>query len=203
MLSRDTRTRPFLEREASAMSEILEQVRGWITLRVAEGFESDADILAASVEIFGDAFDAKKLRPFAAACTAEVASEHRRDQSDWPETTDCDRLDAAFADLETAGICARQHFSCCYSCATDEMQAEIDETAHSGYAYTTPADTEQAATHGRMFVSFGSTAGGRRANAAIGQRVLAALRRAGLRAEWDGDPDHRIALVGLVWKRRR
>ena len=35
----------------------------------------------------------------------------------WPETTDCDRLDRAFATLAAESVVARQHLWCCTRCA--------------------------------------------------------------------------------------
>jgi hypothetical protein len=36
----------------------------------------------------------------------------------------------------------------------------------------------------------------------VGRRIVQALQDAGLKAEWDGSPGTRVAVVGLDWKRR-
>src|SRR5881392_1615750 len=64
------------------------------------------------VELLSDTYDADELRPHGERFTHEQIQAHVSEQAGWPVQTDCDRLDAAFADLEQAGIIARHDFSC-------------------------------------------------------------------------------------------
>ena len=72
-----------------------------------------------------------------------------RDEQSWPAVTDCDRFDAAFADLERAGVACRHNFSCCGNCAAYEIRGEIEaERAKGreiiGCAHYNCQDTESA-----------------------------------------------------------
>lgn len=114
------------------------------------------------------------------------------EQRDWPEVTDCDRLTAAFRDLDVAGITAREHFSCCHSCGVREI---AEEGVGRGYVFYHFQDVRRAAEGGGLHLSFTPDRG-------IGEEVAAALRGHGLEVFWDGDPDRRIE-VPLSWRRRR
>ena len=59
--------------------------------------------------------------------TAELIAAHRSDQAEWGASTDCDRLDEAFAALNRQGIVARQDFSCCNNCGFTEIWDEVEE----------------------------------------------------------------------------
>jgi hypothetical protein len=131
-----------------------------------------------------------------------------RESAAWPDTTDCDRLDDAFADLERAGVVARKDFTCCRTCAMDEIADEMDMAEGDGvdvrgFAFFHQQDTERAVAEGRLFIGFGPR--DRRSDSpecfAVGRAVVDALRARGLRAAWDGGGERRIEVV-LDWNRR-
>ena len=63
---------------------------------------------------------------------AEELAALREEMLGWPATTDCDRLDAAFAELEGAGIAARANFTCCSTCGESELGNVMNEVAEQG-----------------------------------------------------------------------
>ncbi len=48
--------------------------------------------------------------------------------------TRCDRLDAAFAELERSGIVSRANFTCCSKCGENEIGDAMAEAAEQGIA---------------------------------------------------------------------
>jgi hypothetical protein len=118
-------------------------------------------------------------------------------------------LDAAFALLERRGVVARQNFMDCASDGLAEIGVEMAKVQASrkrlvvGYAFYHFQATEVAIAGGPLSIMFGSAvvddvAG----DAAVGRRIVRALREAGLLPTWSGNPRDRV-LVPLKWQRRR
>jgi hypothetical protein len=80
---------------------------------IASGFSSPDEIVNGAVEVYSDQYDADLLRSHAERITREALAQHLRAQVQWRDVTDCDLLDSAFAELDQAGVVARQNFSCC------------------------------------------------------------------------------------------
>lgn len=68
------------------------------------------EILQTAADCFEEEFPAGEARRLAEAMLPELLAEQRAAQADWPEQTDCDRLDADFSALEQSGIISRQNF---------------------------------------------------------------------------------------------
>src|SRR5262245_23929207 len=107
------------------MDEILQEIRSLVAARVTEGFDTQDAIVEQVTQSIEDEHGRDDLEPHVARITAELLEEHRRRQRDWVGPTDCDRLDAAFADLEGQGIVARQNFTCCQTCGHYEIWEEV------------------------------------------------------------------------------
>ncbi|MFG1999923.1 DUF6891 domain-containing protein [Spirillospora sp. NPDC048911] len=126
------------------------------------------------------------------------------EQREWPEVTDNDLLERAFADLWNSGIVAEENFTCCQGCGVSEIRGEIPEgSVMDGYAFFHQQDTESVVLSGRLLLSygtFGSEPDEQKA-AGIGERVVAALNANGLRTEWNGSTAKRIT-VFMEWRNR-
>jgi hypothetical protein len=151
--------------------------------------------------------DAAILRPHARRMVREILDMHLREQASWPIPTDCDRLDAAFAALEQAGIVCRQHFSCCGTCGVSEIWEEMDTARDTGldvrgYAFYHVQDTESAVEGYGLYLNYGAVEDGEAPALAIAHEIVAALEQHRLRVHWDGQWSRRIG-VALDWKRRR
>ncbi len=187
--------------------EALQELRGYIQRDVAAGFRPEDEIATSAVEILADDYDADALTPHAAKMTRELIATHKQEQASWPQTTDCDRLDSAFAALERAGIVCRQDFSCCGTCGAGEIQDEMDKVAKSGtrvrgYAFYHMQDTESAVEGGGLYLNYGAVQDGDAAAVGIGKEIAASLKQQGLQVDWDETWAKRIG-VRLDWKRRR
>lgn len=192
-------------------ADIRGDLRDYIRTRVATTDDDVDDIVEGAWDVFGEEVDEEELTAAAQEIAREEIAAHAAGQATWPATTDCDRLDAAFGELDAAGIVARQNFTCCNNCGMAEIGGEvapdqIDDIR--GYAFYHEQDTERAAESGGLFLSYGAfrrkpdTVADPAQMAAVGQDVVSALRRHGLTVRWDGDIDRRIH-VALTWQRRR
>ena len=187
--------------------ETLQELRGYIQRDVAAGFLPESEIARSAVEVLSDAPDANALPPYAAKLTREVIAAHKEEQASWPKTTDCDRLDSAFAALERAGVVSRQDFSCCGNCGLGEIRDEMDRAAQSGtpvrgYVFYHKQDTEAAVEGNCLYLSYGAVQQGEAAAVEIGREIAASLKQQGLQVNWNESWTKRIG-VRLDWKRRR
>jgi hypothetical protein len=157
-----------------------------------------AELTPAVAAELGESSEAARLR--AEAWVREETAALLRDETGWPATTDYDRLQHAFADLEDAGVVVLQ------GCADHwSAKAELDRRARQGrpplgIAWFTPLDVWHAIDDGMLEVNVwhGSTA-----NVAPGDDLLriavAAFERRGLEAHYD---EGRVE-VAASWRRRR
>jgi hypothetical protein len=192
---------------AELSADLVEQMRRFVRNEVRGGFTSVADIPTGAVEYLLDDAEAEVLRPHAEQYTAEALVALSEEEKGWPQVTDCDRLDSAFARLEAAGVVARQNFSCCQNCGHAEMWDEVQAAAEEGrsphgYTFYHGQDTEAAVEGHGLCLAYGAVEPGEEALAQVGHEVVAALRGHGLQVRWDGSTDKRIS-VSLDWKRRR
>jgi hypothetical protein len=183
--------------------EVRDAMVGTMLERLREGFADDAAILAdvvscACADLLEPA--ATELRDAAPSMLAEALARHLREQARWPTVTDCDRLDAAFAELNERGLFARHHWWCCENCGFAAMVAE--ERASRGYVFYHRGDTAAAMRGNGLCLSYGSLSDDDEADdAAVAREVFDVLRRHGLDPSWDGDVTSRIR-VPLIWQRR-
>ena len=189
------------------LDNVIADLRTAIHHDVAGGFVPLSDVVDRAVEYIGDDAPATTVRELAERYAREAISEHLAEQAAWPARTDCDRLDDAFAALETEGILTRHDYSCCGTCGAaeiwDELQDQLDAgNAVRGYAFYHQQDTESAVDGGGVFLNYGAAEDSEDAITVIAERVVAVLRAHGLHAEWSGDLSKRIQ-VPLVWRRRR
>ncbi|HEU5109794.1 MAG TPA: hypothetical protein VFT95_14725 [Micromonosporaceae bacterium] len=187
-------------------------VQDYVDIEVAGGYADREEIIEDAVELAMDeALDAgerlggEAIRSIAAELVDRALSAHAERQASWPAVTDCDRLTAAFTELERSGIVARENFSCCTTCGVHEIGEEVErlDGVARGYTFFHEQDTEGAAEAGHpVFLSYGATRAGGGDPLAVGHEVVATLRRHGLDPHWNGDLARKIE-VPLDWKRRR
>jgi hypothetical protein len=181
-----------------------DDLHDFIKIQVAAGFASLENIVEEAVEVFaGTTADPLALRSAATAVAEQALTAHLTEQQGWPATTDCDRLDAAFAELDKMGIVARQHYSCCGTCGSNDIREEMGLTRSArGFTFFHVQDTEHAVSGESLYLSYGAATADRSDAVAIGHEVVDTLSRHGLRPSWDGRHVNRIGL-SLTWQRRR
>lgn len=193
--------------DAVEFAEKLEEMRSFIRREVAGGFSDPEEIRDGAVELLAKDNDADELREYAARMFREELEAHRKSQIAWPPVTDCDRLEAAFQELERKGIVCRQNFSCCGTCGAGEIEAEIESIQAEGkpargYVFYHMQDTDAAVRGEGLYLNYGAAQAGERPALQVAHEIVGALEQQGLSVQWDGTWATRIH-VQLDWKRRR
>lgn len=192
---------------ADERERALVEIDGYARRDVAGGFRTESDIVQGVTEVLSDEFKNVDLSPLVAQRTRELLLEHEQAQAAWPSVTDCDRLDRAFAELESRGIVCRQDFTCCGTCGSAEIGDEMAAVSATGmfvrgYAFYHMQDTEAAVDGHGLYLGYGATEEGELAAVRIGHEICDALKAQSLAPDWDGSWQTRIK-VPLDWKRRR
>lgn len=176
---------------------ILDCIRVWVW----SGFYDAERVDEMIDDVLEDDADEDLLR-------AAVAPEFARKaaaEAQWPATTDCDRLDQAFAALDAGGIIALQNAGYSMSDGLDEVSEVLAQRGRRGvvgYCFYHGQDLERALDGQGLSIAFGALADETALKTAVGERICALLRHHGFSVEWDGDPERRIALPRFDWKRR-
>jgi hypothetical protein len=198
---------PVVPTAANDVEDLVEDLAAHIRGDVAAGFHRPEDILQSAIDVFRDDLPEAILAQHARECLDEALAAQAADEAGWPQTTDCDRLDAAFAALERGGIVMRQHFTCCGTCGSAEIWDEVKTFEAGGrraygYGFYHQQDTERAVEGGGIYLNYGACEEGEEPAIATARAIVAELERHGLATDWDGSCDRRIG-VSLDWKRRR
>ena len=192
------------------MSEIDDYLYS-ITTWVWSGFYTPDEVSAMIDDLLVDARiqdmpvdEADELMLRATAATefdAKAAAE-----STWPGTTDCDRLDQAFEALNSRGVIALHNAG--YTMG--DGVADVSEVLHRrgrdgivGYCFYHGQDVERAVAGEGLMVAFGDLDDDPAQRAAVGRLVRDVMQDAGFGVEWDGDPETRLSIANIDWKRRR
>lgn len=151
-------------------------------------------------------FDADKVRTTAAR---ELAKKRRAEQG-WPQTTDVDKLERAFARLHEQGVCALH-------CAGDTQEQGIEAVAdvltdddtpedrYHGYCFYYSQDVEGAIDNQGLPLAHGHVDRSEAEEAqhvAVARAICEALRQEGLEVDWNGSTKRRINLPSFRWQRR-
>jgi hypothetical protein len=199
-------------------ASLVEEMCRYIRKKVAGGFLDAKEVEEMACDCFLDGvgddgqLDPALLRRIAGVETDKAFAEHLAAQQEWPAVTDCDRLDRAFADLDHAGIVARQNFTCCHTCGHAEIgdeiaQAERSGTSAIGYTFYHCQTTDGAVETGNVYLYYGAEVPDAEvdqygpASLRVGRAVVEALERRGLAVDWNGSLDTAIR-VKLKWQRR-
>ena len=183
------------------MSLAEEHLREFTRSCVRAGLLSEAELYDEVAEAVAAELPDRAERAAAVAreWVAGYREELAREQEDWPEVTDYDRLQEVFAELADGDIVVLQ------GCEDHwDAKAVLDRRAETGtpargVAWFTPPDVWHAVDEGMLEVNVwhGSTA-----NVALGDAllddVLAAFARHGLHAHFD---EGRVE-VSAYWQRR-
>lgn len=192
---------------APSLEEQLDELRGYIARDLRGGYVDADSIIDNALEVLElQPHGEDVLRTHARRILEDETAAYHHEAAGWPALTDHDRLEQAFAALETQGVVCRQNFTCCGTCGVAEIGDEIDtarergENVH-GYTFFHMQDTERAVEGGGLWLNYGATESGEAPALAIGHRIADALRLAGLTVDWDGNWTKRIH-VPLQWQRR-
>ncbi|HET7388918.1 MAG TPA: hypothetical protein VFJ19_19890 [Nocardioidaceae bacterium] len=176
-------------------------MREFVRSLVRAGLAEDAQVraeatLAIRAELPDRAEDADAL---ADTWLAEFRAELADEQRGWPQSTDYDRLQDAFAEIAAAGVVVLQGCEDHWAAKAELGRRDAEDRLPRGIAWFTPPDVWHAIDEGMLEVNLwhGSTA-----NAAPGDplldEVVAVFEKHGLPAHFD---EGRIE-VSAHWHRR-
>ena len=183
-----------------------EEDRKLLEARVREvivGGYATRDELAELAEDYLVTGDSRPVSPEQARQLADrMWLERVAEQAAWDgRETDPERIARAFAVLETSGLTAREHFTCCRSCGQSEIGGAGSPDAR-GFVYFHSQSTDAAAAGHGLTLHYGGFDGSPETTASVGREAVAALERCGLSVEWDGDPGQAITVAPLDWRKR-
>ncbi|MCA9642538.1 MAG: hypothetical protein H6718_19810 [Polyangiaceae bacterium] len=205
-------------------NELLESVCGYMLGEVRLGKRDDEEIVFIAVDRLADEIPEEEVPLFEAHAIKQlplVRQRHEAEQSDWPEETDCDRLDEVQDELQEDGIVFWQASPCCNTCSQSELPdrlREIDEDDPGfakecrGYAFFHDQSLPDELLENSqllVYLSYGwfpdkddvSETEYAKQALAIGEEVCDALESAGFRVDWTGDLSKKIGLH-INWQRR-
>lgn len=117
--------------------------------------------------------------------------------------SDIDKLKAAFTALGIHGIRGYHNHSCCGNCASTDIGVQYDalpgveKAEWHGAVFYHEQDVECVLSGGGLFLKYGAlpreTYGGEEQRL-IGEKLVAALKEAGLHPEWDGSPMRSVVI---------
>jgi len=177
---------------------ILDEIRKWVW----SGYYSPEEVGERIADNLEDGVDEARLR---AAVPVEFAKK-QASEATWPEVTDCDRLDRAFAELEQHGIVALQNAGYTMSDGLDDVADARTERGldHcTGYCFFHEQDLERALVGDGLMLAFGTFTPDESHRNQVAQRIRSVLQQHGFVAEWSGDPMQRIRVPKITWQRRQ
>jgi hypothetical protein len=185
-----------------------DEIRAFISQRVAEGFDAEDDIVEETLEFFEEEYgEDPAFLPLVQKMVIELLDVHMQEQSKWLEETDCDKLDRAFDELEQNGIVSRQNFTCCQTCGHAEIWEEVEQAKQDseikGYVFYHWQDTERAVEEGRLYLAYGALDSSDDATKLVAQSIVDTIQKHGFKVDWNGSLDKRICVEDIKWRRRR
>lgn len=172
-----------------------------IRMAVWSGFCSSEDVEELIVELLAEGGDEKLVRKAAKReFDAKLAAEKT-----WPEQTDCDLLERAFAALEKRGILCLQNAGYTMEDGHQEAFAVMSDTqddSFMGYSFFHGQDLERAIKGEGLMLAFDHVAGEVPEKVEVGRILKEELERVGFEVAWNGTPDERICIPKIQWHRR-
>lgn len=199
---------------SSMKQSILKELKERVDLEVKAGFATQRDILFGLTEIMKYDYELKgaelkeakdKLKDYVVKSTEK----YKKDQVTFPEVTDCDRLDAAFADLEQQGILTAQNASYTQSDGFEDVSeryyrlSKKEQKAYVGFVFFHGQDLERVLEGGPLLFAFGSGKGDKRLDVKAGKLIQKALEVQGFKVKWNGKSDTRLEIPKFKWQKRR
>jgi len=155
----------------------------------------------------GDGFDLAWIKAFAVRALARK----RAAEALWPQVTDVDRLDQAFASLHEQGICAvhwaghdmDEGMEAVMDALREADEAGVAEDHYWGVCFFHSQDMDRALDGQGLLLAFDAIGSDATADTVrVGRKVCEALEQKGLKTSWNGSANSRIELPALRWQRR-
>jgi hypothetical protein len=191
-------------------SKFQSQIQDLVALEVKGGFGNRDQIIEYVLEILEmdlDDFDPDALESLVAQSTDEHLAAHQLEQANWVGPTDCDRLDAVFAQLEESGLLVGQNYGETQDDAIADLSEVFDEHPETenlrGYVFYTHQDLERVIESGTLALGFGMANDDGPDATEVGKTIAEAFKEAGFQVKWNGKLNARIEVMQMDWKKRR
>ena len=140
----------------------------------------------------------------------QISSEFERkhaEETSWGATTDCERLDMAFAELERRHVIALQNAGYTQSDGITDIsevwhEAGAEASDIIGYCFYHGQDLERVVRGEGLMVTFGDILGTDEKGVTIGRIIREVLEKYGLKVDWDGTIKNRINIPEICWRKR-
>lgn len=134
-------------------------------------------------------------------------ADKRIHQQHWPRTTDWDRLDCAFHDLESDGIIALHSAGTTQSDGLSDTMEVFDARQQRGevargYVFYHGQDINTALESGRIHLAFGAFDNSEETAADVARQIVSTINRQGLHVSWEDSLDQRILIQPIEWRKR-
>ena len=129
----------------------------------------------------------------------------REAESSWPDRTDWDRLKDVFDALRQNHVLALHNAGFTRSDAHGGAWDIINRSPRktwSGYCYYHEQDVEKAVEGMPLYIGYDVVRESNGAREELGNRIATLLRLASFIVDWNGDPDKRLQVTNLDWKKR-
>jgi len=178
-----------------------EHVRDFTRSCVRSGLLSQEEVLDEVVQAIESELPdrADEARELAGIWVAEARDALIHDQGNWPEASDYDRLQSAFAEFEMADVAVLQGCEDHWSAKAELERRAAEGRPPRGIAWFTPSDVWHAVDEGMLEVNLWHAT---TANVALGDEllddVIVVLKKHGLESHFD---EGRIE-VNAHWQKR-
>jgi hypothetical protein len=178
------------------MNETEQYVFDTIKTWAWSGFYDLDDVYEMMEDILEENCDEDKLKKLA----SEEFSEKKESEKSWPMTTDCNRLDSLFDELNELNIIALQNTGYTMSDGFDdvgEVLDGLDRNKIKGYCFYHRQDLERA-----VMLAFGDLNAIDEQKIIVGKFITKTIEKHRFKYEWDGTASTRINIFPLKWQRR-
>ena len=183
------------------MSDTEKYILETIKTCVWSGFYSPEDVQ----HVIDDILEADVNENMLRAAVAPEFGKKAEAEARWPDETDCDRLDDAFESMNSEGIIGLQNAGYTMSDGMADVGEELqlrERSGVKGYCFYHGQDLDRAVSGGGLVLAFGDLNDEQDARIKVGKLVRDIVERHGFDTEWDDDPETRINIPEIEWKRR-
>lgn len=156
-------------------------------------------------QVIDDILEGDAHEEYLRAAVAPEFDKKREAEREWPQVTDCDRLDSAFEALEKRQILCLQNAGYTMSDGHEDAFEALSSQpgrGYIGYCFYHGQDLERAVDGGGLMIAFDHVDGDVPDKLAIATALKEELERVGFKLDWDGTVDKRINIPNIDWKRR-
>lgn len=176
---------------------ITEAIHSWVW----SGFYDAERVNEMLDDILEDEVDEMKMREL----IVQEFSEKNKQEETWSTTTDCDRLDAVFNELNSKMIIAIHNAGYTTSDGHDEVgeiHSQMPHGTYKGYCFYHGQDLERAVIGGGLWLAYGDMKDTDEGKIAVAEIITKTLQAHGLDFEWDGTSNRRINIPRINWQRK-